>query len=238
MDKIAAEVLLESHQSEMEEKLSGRKDPETLELYRNIEGITKSNEASKAAFIGELEERFDTQKDNWWDEVRRGSNRKSKWLAMSICKLFAYYDLFFSEADLSLIFGVRGDNHNTKLAIEKLIDVRILKKTTDNKDSEVYVFVDMLQMHLRYETDAKVEESIEKDLKRLYREGNAIINARQKRKRDGNNSDAQNSDNKEKEEEDEEEDQTTFVVQLTPFLSVNFGYFCTNVFRTIDQLLA
>ena len=35
----------------------------------------------------------------------------------------------------------------------------------------------MLQMHLRYETDAKVEESIEKDLKKLYREGNAIINA-------------------------------------------------------------
>ena len=162
---MAAEVLLESHQSEMEEKLSGRKDPETLEWIRNIEGITKSNEASKTAFIGELEEQFDTQKDNWWDEVRRGSNRKSKWLAMSICKLFAYYDLFFSESDLSLIFGVRGPNHNTKLAIEKLIDVRILKKKTNDKDSEVYAFIDMLQMHLRYETDAKVEESIEEDLK-------------------------------------------------------------------------
>ena len=106
-EKMAAKVLLESHQSEMEEKLSGRKDPETLEWIRNIEGITKSNEASKTAFIGELEEQFDTQKDNWWDEVRRGSNRKSKWLAMSICKLFAYYDLFFSESDLSLIFGVK-----------------------------------------------------------------------------------------------------------------------------------
>ena len=86
------------------------------------------------------------------------------------------------------------------------------KKTTDDEDSEVYVFIDMLQMHFWYETDAKVEESIEKDLKRLYREGNAIINSRQKRKQDGNNSDAQNSDNKEKEEEDEEEDRTIFKV--------------------------
>ena len=77
-EKMAAKVLLESHQSEMEEKLSGRKDPATLEWIRNIKGITKSNETSKAAFIGELEERFDTQKDDWWDEVRRGSNRKSK----------------------------------------------------------------------------------------------------------------------------------------------------------------
>ena len=67
-------------------------------------------------------------------------------------------------------------------------------------------------INLRYKTNAKVEESIEKDLKRLYREGNAIINARQKRKQDGNDSDAQNSDNEEKEEEDEEEDQNIFVV--------------------------
>ena len=66
-------------------------------------------------------------------------------------------------------------------------------------------------MHLRYETDAKVEESIEKDLKRLYREGNAIIKAR-KRKRDDNDSDAQNSDNEEKEGEDEEEVRTIFEV--------------------------
>ena len=73
----------------------------------------------------------------------------------------------------------------------------------------------MLQMHLRYETDAKVEESIKEDLKRLYKDGNAIINARKKRKRDGNDSDAQNSDEEWEEEdgeEDEEEDQNIFVV--------------------------
>ena len=51
---------------------------------------------------------------------------------MSICQLFAYYDQYFTETELSLIFGVVGDNHNTKLAIDILIDLRILKNTTND----------------------------------------------------------------------------------------------------------
>ena len=66
-------------------------------------------------------------------------------------------------------------------------------------------------MHLRYEEDAEVEETIEKDLKRLYREGNAIIKGR-KRKRDDNDIDVQNSESKEEEEESEEEDLHVFAV--------------------------
>ena len=83
--KTVAEDLLESHQSGMEDKLSGKNDPETMEWIRNIEVINKSNEASKAAFIGELKQRFDPKPDKWWEEVRNGSNRKSKWLDLSIC---------------------------------------------------------------------------------------------------------------------------------------------------------
>ena len=175
--------------------------------------INKGNEASKAAFLRELYERFATKDDDWWNEVRNGSNRKSRWLAKSICKLFVYYDMFFSEGDLSLLFGVKHPNHNTKLAIEKLIDVRILKETTDDRGLEVYLFVDSLQMHLRYKADHMVEESIGEDLKKLFQHGNDIINARKKRKREGNNSDldAQNP-NKEWEEEDEEEDPNIFTV--------------------------
>ena len=48
---------------------------------------------------------------------------------MSIYQLFAYYDQYFTETELSLIFGVVGNNYNTKLAIDKLIDLIILKKT-------------------------------------------------------------------------------------------------------------
>ena len=81
-----------------------------------------------------------------------------------------------------------------------MIDLRILKKTTNSQGSVVYVLVDMLKMHLRYEADAEVEESIGEDLERLYREGNDIINAR-KRKRDDDDNDVQISESKEDEEE-------------------------------------
>ena len=89
-EEMAADVLLESHHSEMEETLSGRKDPEYMDWIRNMGRITKSNQASKADFIGELDERFDTQEDDWWEEFRSGSNRKSKSLAYEICKVMAY----------------------------------------------------------------------------------------------------------------------------------------------------
>ena len=67
--------------------------------------------------------------------------------------------------------------------------------------------VDTLKMHLRYEDDAEVEDSIREDLERLYKEGNDIINER-KRKRDDGDSDVQNSES----EEDEENDLTVFNV--------------------------
>ena len=203
----AAEDRLESLQSEMEDKLSGKKDPETMEWIRNLEAINESNEASKAAFIGELKKRLDSKPDKWWEEVRNGSNRKSKWLVKSICQLLAYYDQYFTEPELSLLFEVVGNNHNTKLAIEKLIYLRTLKKTNDSQGSVVYMLVDMLKIHLRYEEDAEAEDSIGEDFERLYREGNDIINAR-KRKRDDDDSDVQISES----EEDEEEDVTVFNV--------------------------
>ena len=125
---------------------------------------------------------------------------------MSICNFFAYYTQYFTETELSLIFGVLGDNHNTNLALDKLIDVRILRKSKDEGGSEVYVLVDMLKMHLRYEVDAEIEESIGKDLQRLYREGNLIIESRKKRKRDDNDNDVQSSDSEEEEEENDDND--------------------------------
>ena len=108
----------------------------------------------------------------------------------------AYYDQFFTEANLSKIFGVKPENHNTKLALEKLSELRVLRKTTNDEGSEVYTFVNMLQMHLRYESNAKIERRIAKDLKRLYRDGSNIIKARskKKRKRGGSNNDGQADD--------------------------------------------
>ena len=56
-----------------------------------------------------------------------------------------------------------------------------MRKSKDSRGSVVYLLVDMLKMHLRYETDAETEKSIGKDLKRLYREGNNIIDERKAR---------------------------------------------------------
>ena len=197
----------------MEDKLAGINNPETREWIRNFEVITKSNVASKEAYACELNKRCKSKNNKWWKEKRRGSNRRSKWLAGSICKIFTYYTQYFTETELSLIFGVLGDNHNTNLALDKLIDVRILRKSKDEGGSEVYVLVDMLKMHLRYEVDAEIEESIGKDLQRLYREGNLIIESRKnsiesrkKQKRDDNNNDVQNSNSEEEEEENDDND--------------------------------
>ena len=77
-DEREAESCLESLQSEKDEKVSGTKDPENMEWIRNLEVINKSNKASKAAFIAELDKRLDSMPDKWWDEVTNGSNRKSK----------------------------------------------------------------------------------------------------------------------------------------------------------------
>ena len=209
-EKTVADDILESHQSGMEDKLSGKKDLETMEWIRNLKVINTSTEASKNAFIGELMQRFDPKPDTWWEEIRNGSNRKSKKTALTICHTLAYYDQHFSEAQLSLIFGVVPDNHNTKLALEKLIDLRILRKTTDDTGSDVYILVDMLRMHLRYEENAEIEKSIQKDLKRLYRDGNDIIKAR-KRKKNDKDTIVENSEREEEKEEEEKENNDTDV---------------------------
>ena len=179
--EVAADARLETYHSNMAETLSGRNDPEYMEWTRIIERVNRSNQAWKAHFIGELNSGFDTQADDWWDEVRNGSNRKSKWLAMEICHIIAYYDQYLIEAQLSTIFKVRPNNHNTKLALEKLIKVRVLTTTTDGEGADVYMFVATLQMHLQYESNSAIENSISKDLKQLYNEGHASIKKRKKK---------------------------------------------------------
>ena len=54
----------------------------------------------------------------------------------------------------------------------------------------------------QYKANAEIEKSVGKDLKQLYKEGNAIIKARRKRKQGNNGGDKQNSNNDEKEDND------------------------------------
>ena len=91
--------------------------------------FNESNEASKAAFITELNEQLDSMPNTWWDEARNGLNCKSKWLSKSICQLLTYYDQYCTEPELKSLFRVVGNNHNIKLAIEKLVYLRMLKNS-------------------------------------------------------------------------------------------------------------
>ena len=70
------------------------------------------------------------------------------------------------------------------------------------KGVDVYMFVATLQMHLQYESNSAIENSISEDLKQLYNEGHASIKERKKMKRGNNSGDKQNSDNDDKEHGD------------------------------------
>ena len=186
----------------MEETRSGRNDPEHMEWTRIKERVDKSNRAWKAAFTGELNKRIESKPDNWWDEFRNGSQRKSKWLAIEICHVLAYYDQCLPEARLSRIFKVAPNNHNTKLALEKLMEVRVVASTTDNDGDEVFGLVDTLQMHLQYESNSALEARVKADLKRLYNEGTGVIKTRKEKKLGKNRVAEQNSDNEDKEHDE------------------------------------
>ena len=179
--EVATDDRFEAYQSYMEETRSGSNDPEHMEWNRTKERVDKSNRTWKADFTGELNKRIESKPDAWWDDFRNGSNRKSKGLAIEICHLLAYFDQYLTEARLSTIFKVAPNNHNTKLALEKLMEVRVLTSTTDDEGAKVYRLVAMLQMHLQYESNSAIENSIRVDLKGLYNEGHATINVRKKR---------------------------------------------------------
>ena len=181
-DEREAKDSLESVQSEKEEKESGARDPENMERIRNLELINENNEAAKAAFNVELETRLNSLSEEQWNEYTNGSNRRAKWVATAMSHLATYYDQNFSATEFGVLLGVMENNHNVKLAIKKLIQLKIMKKFHDHQGSVVYGLVDTLHIHLRYEDE--VDDSIQRDLDKLYREGNDIIKKRGlKRKR-------------------------------------------------------
>ena len=200
--EVATDDRFEAYQSYMEETRSGSNDPEHMEWNRTKERVDKSNRTWKADFTGELNKRIESKPDAWWDDFRNGSNRKSKGLAIEICHLLAYFDQYLTEARLSIIFKVAPNNHNTKLALEKLMEVRVVESTTDEEGDTVFGFVDTLQLHLQYESNLAVDDRVKADLKRLYNEGHDTINARREKELGKNRVAEQKSDNEDTEHDD------------------------------------
>ena len=90
--------------------------------------------------------------------------------------LATYYNQNFSGLEFGLLLRVVENNHNVKLAIKKLIQLRIMKKIHNQQCSAVYSLVDTPRIHLWYEDE--VDDSIQRDLDRLYRESNDIFEKR------------------------------------------------------------
>ena len=177
-DVKVAEDSLESLQMEKEEKESGRKDQENIDWLRTICLIDENNAREAATYATELHKRLDAIPDGQWNIYKGGSMRKLKRYATYMSQIATYYDSTFSETEFGILLGVRENHHNVKLAIEKLVHLRIMEKRTNQQGATTYGLVSTLRIHLRYDPD----DSLQEDLDRSYREGHDIINKRSRKK--------------------------------------------------------
>ena len=76
--------------------------------------------------------------------------------------------------EFGCLLGVKEGHHNVIRAMKKLVWLRIMKESHNKQGSIVYGLVDTLRMHVRYDED----NSLQDDLNKLFKEGNAIIEKR------------------------------------------------------------
>ena len=177
-DVKVAEDGLESLQTEKDEKLSGEKDQEHIEWLRTIGLMDENNAREATTYAKELQRRLNAIPEQQWSVYKAGSTRKLKSYATYMSQLATYYDKEFSEAQFCVLLGVKDPNHNVKLALEKLVQLRIMQEQTNKQGATAYGLVTTLRIHLRYDPD----ESLEEDLNTSFREGHDIINSRKRKK--------------------------------------------------------
>ena len=153
-----AEDSLESLQTEKE---SGKKDPENIEWLRTICSIDENNAREAATFTKELQRRLDAIPEEQWNVYRNGSICRLKLYATYMSQIATYYDRNFSKTEFGVLLGVREPNHNVELAIEKLVQLRIMQEFTNQQGSTAYGLVTTLRIHLRY--DPVEDDSLQED---------------------------------------------------------------------------
>ena len=173
-----AEDGLESLQVEKEEKESGRNDDEHKDWMRNIDLINENNSREADIYEKELQDRLDAIPEGQWNVFKAGSMRKLKKYATYMSQVATYYDTTFTETEFGLLLGLRENHHNVKLAMEKLVQLRIMQKCTNRQGATTYGLVPTLRIHLRYGPD----DSLQEDLDQSYREGHDIIENRSRKK--------------------------------------------------------
>ena len=177
-DVKVAEDGLESLQTEKDEELSGEKDQEHIEWLLTIGLMDENNAREATTYAKELQRRLDAIPKGQWNVFKNGSTRKLKLYATYMSQLATYYDREFSEAQFCVLLGVKDPNHNVNLALEKLVQLRIMQELTNQQGATAYGLVTTLRIHLRYDPD----ESLEEELNTSFREGHDIINSRKRKK--------------------------------------------------------
>ena len=153
--------------------------------------------------------RLDAIPEEQWNIFKAGSMRKLKRYATYMSQIATYYDSKFSVTEFGFLLGVKENHHNVKLAIEKLVQLRIMEEFTNLQGATAYGLVSTLRIHLRYDPD----DSLQEDLNRSFREGHDIINKRScKRKKvsdtleESEDTDGEGSDSDDEQRGDDNED--------------------------------
>ena len=188
----------------MKKKKVGARDPENIDWIRNNKSIDKNNLTAAATFTAELQRKLDSFSEAQQNDYTNGSNYKEKWVATAMSYLATYYNCNFSLTEFGLLLGVMENNHNVKLVIKKLIQLKIMKDFHNRQGSIVYSLVDTLCIHIRYDED----DSLQKDLDSSFREGIDIIKERGRKRKKTNetSNDSKDTDKGSSASDDEEDD--------------------------------
>ena len=112
-----------------------------------------------------------------------------------------YYDQSFALSEYRCLLGVKAGHHNVKISMNKLVCWRIMKESRNKQVSTVYSLVDTLRIHIRYDED----DSLQDDLDRLFKKGNAVIderNLKRSKRKNANNGGKERSQPKQRTSDD------------------------------------
>ena len=124
-----------------------------------------------ATFQIKLLLKFDSIPEADWKVHTNGLSCKGKEYTILMIHIATYYDQKFALSQYGCLLRVKAGRHNVKIAMNKLVHLRIMKESHDNQGSTLYGLVDTLCIHIQCDED----DSLEDDLDRLFTEGNTVI---------------------------------------------------------------
>ena len=95
-----------------------------------------------------------------WKVYTNGSSREGKEYATAMIHIATYYDQSFALSEYGCLLGVKVGHHNVKIAMNKLVCLKIMKESRNKQGSTVYGLVDTLRIHIRYDEDDSLQDDV------------------------------------------------------------------------------